>query len=523
MSAQLLAASYSRSSKDRHDASIDAQQRKFADLARADGNSIVAEFADSVESADDWDRPGFRDLLLALASRARTWSTLYIYDTARIAREDEFLRATFNHTCKIHGVTVRYAMLPEVGNPLVDMMVSRIAPVFDAIHSVTSREKGRAGMRENVRQGWRAGGRAPWGYKLEHVNTGAVREGIPVTKSRLVPADEAPAVAAYLKGRAADYSRSGLARKLDIRLSHSSLIGVEWNAITYAGATVWNVHNETVSKGYATGTKRRPRDQWLVQAGTHEALITQAEAETILRRLETSAHAHQRGRRRTNAVHLLTGLLRTFEGTSWYGDKGGRYYRLHSKGPGSSRSVPADAVDRTVLAKVNLDLRSPAFAENALQGTRRILGPSHGTEIAELHGKHKDLGRRISRFMDMAVELDSRAPVLRKIEEIERERAQIAGRIAALEERDRAAVAAAAITADDVLRLLGTMAEDLHSYDREGLKNYLGAMLDRVELDPQTLDCQIHYRISLPMRNKLASPREADVIPLVNSTTTKVA
>ncbi len=377
-----LAATYSRSSKDRSDVSPAAQQRKFAELAKADSNEIVAEFADSVESADDWERQGFRDLLRAISSKGRRWSALYVYDTARIAREDEFLRATFNHNCKVHGVTVRYAMLPEVGNPLVDMMVTRLAPVFDAIHSVTSREKGRAGMKENVRQGWRAGGRAPWGYQLEHIATGAVREGIPITKSRLIVNDDAPLVASYLKGRAARFSRTGLRNKLGIKLSHSTLIGVEWNALTYAGFTIWNVHNETTASGYRGGTKRRPRDQWTMQEGTHAALITKAEAEAILHQLQTSAHAGRRGRR-SSATHLLTGLLRTADGAAWYGDKGGRYYRIHRKGEGASRSVQAIAVDRAVLARINLDLRSPAFAENALQGTRKILGSNYGSQIAE--------------------------------------------------------------------------------------------------------------------------------------------
>ena len=37
----------------------------------------------------------------------------------------------------------------------------------------------------------------------------------------------------------------------------SGAIGLEWNALTYAGHTVWNVHNETRGSGYKGGTKRR--------------------------------------------------------------------------------------------------------------------------------------------------------------------------------------------------------------------------------------------------------------------------
>jgi len=53
-----------------------------------------------------------------------------------------------------------------------------------------------------------------------------------------------------------------------------SLIGVEWNALTYAGHTVWNRHAPN-----GGGTKMRPRSSWQMTRDTHEALISDAEAE----------------------------------------------------------------------------------------------------------------------------------------------------------------------------------------------------------------------------------------------------
>jgi len=46
-------------------------------------------------------------------------------------------------------------------------------------------------MAENVRQGFRAGGRAPFGYKLDHIKTGAIRDGKAITKSKLILSDDA--------------------------------------------------------------------------------------------------------------------------------------------------------------------------------------------------------------------------------------------------------------------------------------------------------------------------------------------
>ena len=45
---------------------------------------------------------------------------------------------------------------------------------------------GLRGMRENIKQGYRAGGKAPVGYKPEKEVAGT-REGVPVTKRKLIP------------------------------------------------------------------------------------------------------------------------------------------------------------------------------------------------------------------------------------------------------------------------------------------------------------------------------------------------
>jgi site-specific DNA recombinase len=90
---------------------------------------------------------------------------------------------------------------------------------MDEAHSMLSREKGLAGMAENVRRGHRAGGRAPIGYRLERQATGAMRDGAAVTKSKLAPSDHAPAIAAYLKARAAGEARAGA---LELQASSSS-------------------------------------------------------------------------------------------------------------------------------------------------------------------------------------------------------------------------------------------------------------------------------------------------------------
>ena len=279
------AALYLRSSKDRNDVSPDAQRRALVELAHSRGETVAAEFVDSVESGKDKDRPGFQALIRAIHNPQRGWDTILMYDTARLSRRRE-ISIIFEETdCRRNGVRVVYRSLPEMP-ALSELLLKSMMQAMDEYHSISSRERGLAGMAENVRKGFRAGGKAPLGYQLKRVDTGAAREGAAVTKTVLEPDPVfAKPVATYLQARAAGIAAIQAQELAGLKKPKTSLIGVEWNALTYAGHTVWNVHSEQTEDGYAGGTKRRPRSEWLIKRDTHQALITEEDAETLLSRL----------------------------------------------------------------------------------------------------------------------------------------------------------------------------------------------------------------------------------------------
>ena len=71
----------------------------------------------------------------------------------------------------------------------------------------------------------------------------------------------------------------------------------------------------TLGGGYIGGSKRRPRSEWQIQRGTHEALITAEEAEAVVSRLEKRTTTRMRG-----DEYQLTGLLQSPAGKRWHGD-----------------------------------------------------------------------------------------------------------------------------------------------------------------------------------------------------------
>ena len=99
--------------------------------------------------------------------------------------------------------------------------------------------------------------------------------------------DAAPAARAFLQARARGVPRAVARQDLEAEISPSTLVDVEWNALVYAGHTIWNRHYPKAQRG--TGQKkRRPRGEWEIQRDTHEALISEAQAEAILAQLTTS-------------------------------------------------------------------------------------------------------------------------------------------------------------------------------------------------------------------------------------------
>jgi site-specific DNA recombinase len=500
---------YLRSSRDRHDLSIDVQRRALHALAIARGLVVADEFADAVESGKDEDRPAFQRLLAALKAPTRAWQAVLVLDTSRVARR-RLIAMMFESDCAKRGVQVVYKSLPEA-DPATDMVLRSVLQAFDEYHSLVSRAKGLAGMAENVRQGWRAGGRAPRGYTLHYHATGAVRDGAPVLKSRLVVDDAAaPQVRAYLELRAAGMPRGQAVLRSGAPWPASSTHSMDWQALTYAGHTVWNMHADRSAAG-APADKRRPRAQWQLQRATHPALITDAQAEAILAQLE---RAHQ-GRRLRASPLLLTGLLVAPDGAAWHSDGCG-HYRL-----GKGKKVAAHRVEHAVLEHLAAELASDQVAEQ-LCATMQALAsggqPADGRTAAGIERRLVTITAQIGKTVDLAAQLADPAPVLRRVQDLEHQRAQLADQLASLRLRQQAAAGAHTITVDQVHALLRRLFAEIsataneQSARRDEARQALCAVLERIELDPQDPVLRLHYAVETG--DMVASPRPPNQTPV---------
>lgn len=501
----MRAACYLRSSKDRTDVSIAAQRRELEALAAERGLKLVAEYTDAVESAKDEDRPGFQKLLTDLRSSTRGWTALLLVDTSRLSRR-RFSAQVFKHEAAKRGVQIIYSKVPDA-DPITNVLIQSVLEAFDEIHSLMSKEKGLAGMRENVARGYRAGGRAPMGYRLEHNATGVMREGRPVMKSRLVPGENADQMRRYLQERARGVARARAREHAELDVADTTLIGIEYNALTYAGHTCWNVHNEHGPGGYKGGTKRRPRSEWVIQRNTHEGLISDGEAEAVLVAIETSTHG---ATRRRQSDSLLTGLLKSPDGTPWHAGGNGRY---RMRKPGCNSTIDADEIEGAVIEQVRSDLQSDAFIAALTAAARRQHTKGARDPARELRKELIAISDRIQATLALAPRLEDPAPALREVDRLERERRRISAEVDRLARERAAATALANITEAAVREVIVELRSDLAGDDRARMKDRLSELCEKIELEPETLRCQIHYRIAAKGWHKVASPQRHDAMP----------
>lgn len=487
-----FAALYARSSKDRADVSVDSQIRELRIRARQDRYVTVAEFLDKALSGKDDDRPGFQEMLRSSQSKNREWTRLYVYDTARFSRS-VLDSAVYERLLADHGVEIVYLQIPDGADQATRELITQVFRGINRWHSVKSKTDALRGMKENVRRGFRAGGSAPYGYQLMAEDTGAVREGRPVTKSKLtLDTQTARVVGEYFSRRskgegrkaiAADFNRRGIRSPRGGLWAATTLRAFEDNIHTYTGSTVWGRNGERQSGGYA-GPRWRAPQEWTVTANTHEAIISQELAEAVL-----AQRAKRREVASRNSDYLLTGTLFCSScGSGYVGAKGyyqcsgrGRFGKAHcTNGQVSQRSVEA-AIQRVIRDEI---IR-PEFADEYVAAARRALRTtqSQASDLEQLRARHQRVEQAISRWV-LSFEVGDGAPATaaQRIRELEAEKQALAERIAEIEKASQVIPLDGAISNEFLRELLGRFDEIMGLGDIHDRRTLLSHVVNRIEL-----------------------------------------
>ena len=333
---------YVRSSKDLHDVSCKAQEEQLTKVVKEKGEQVYRIFCDKRLSSTRDVRPDFDEMISLAMTKQSPFSKIYCLETSRFGRDQHETQAILFNLRRKRNIEVIFTTMPQTGT-YIDPAFETIMTAFDYMHSQGSKVKGVAGMKQNILGGYRAGGRAPYGYKDEKIELGKDANGKTITKTKLVPDPEtAPYAREYFERRAKreprksildDFYRRGVLSPAGRRKwSVSTAKSMEDNIDKYLGHNVFNRHNERVkvrgkSDGYLGGVKWRPREAWVIKEDAFEPLITEDIANIIRemkkRRIREAPNTNKK-------VYALSGAMKCSEcGTNYAGDRG--IYRCNSR------------------------------------------------------------------------------------------------------------------------------------------------------------------------------------------------
>ncbi|MDR3410629.1 MAG: hypothetical protein P4L87_06750 [Formivibrio sp.] len=162
--------------------------------------------------------------------------------------------------------------------------------------------------------------------------------------------------------------------------------------------------------------------------------------------------------RRTRADYLLSGILKSPNGTSWHSDGEG-FYRA-----GKGKRVKATTIEAAVLGQRAENLQAEDFvaaftAEAKAQTESRM----RDTELPRLRKELASIDRQISRVTELPAQTATPAPLLRQIETYEQRRQALVEDVAQRAELEKEAQAIRNLTEKQVTRIMKGLAEDMAS------------------------------------------------------------
>ena len=490
-----LAALYARSSKDRNDVSVDSQLIDLRKRAKEDEYLVVQEYADKAFSGKDDDRPGFQNMIRDAQLDNRKWDRLYMLDTARFSRSI-YDAVVYERLLQTNGIRITYLQIPDDTESGVSELITQVMRGINRFHSVKSKSGALRGMRENIRRGFRAGGVAPYGYELKYEDTGAVREGKPVMKSRLfINPETSRVVAEYFERRARGEGRKTIAMDFNGRgiqaprggmWSSSSLRSFEDNVMVYLGHTAWGRDGERIDGKFINGRWKEQRE-WEIHEDTHEKLITQDVADAVMR---------QRKKRSSGALkpsnYLLTGTLTCGScGSLYTGNRG--YYRCaggdkYGRGYCGNGQISQEILEREIQRAVKDFVLVPEFTKEYIKAARRHLRakPEAKENISSLEKQIAKIERTIQRWMGVfESEGIGWERAVERIQELEAEKEEVEVKLASLRSSSQVVPLTADISEQFLEELLARFEETMSLGDMVDRKALIGEVVEKIEIGPK--------------------------------------
>jgi site-specific DNA recombinase len=323
------------STKDKQDPTLSfPSQRKECELKASElAIELACDFTDQETGRRD-DRRAWSELIAEARDRdTRRFDAVVIYHTSRLSRE-LFHALAYERELSRLGVQVYYAIAAGDQTSPEGRLMRHMFQALDQFEVEKLSREVRRGLAENARQGYRNGGRAPYGYELKrlpHPDPRRAKAGD--HKSVLKPnPDEAPVIREIFEIYHAGSGSKGIADHLNRPGGPPSPKHVDskrntagkWSKTTirailenpvYTGRLCWNRLDFRQIKIGDGPLVRRPEEEWIESEQRHDAIIPdelfQAVQEQLTKRPQTEGSRRRSCQKRTYAlrgiVHCATG------------------------------------------------------------------------------------------------------------------------------------------------------------------------------------------------------------------------
>lgn len=364
-----------------NDLSIPDQLRQMREWCTEKEMLVAKEYVEPGASATDDRRPVFQDLIADATLSPAPYEAIVVHSLSRFFRDSvEF--GVYERKLLKHGVKVLSITQPTSDDPSGEL-VRRIYSVFDEFQSRENAKHTSRAMRENARQGFFNGSRAPFGYRAESTETLGNRG----RRKKRLAIDEGEAAVVrrifelYLYGHEGrTFGIKEIAKHLNA--SGSLLRGRPWriqavhqvlSSRNYVGEHYFNVRD-------SRSGNRRPASDWVKVS--IPAIVSHELYERVRRQREARAPATV-APRLVSSPTLLTGLLKCGHcgaGMTLMSGKSGsyKYYRCTnraSKGETTctSRNIRMETLDELVLAQLADRTFTPERLQQMIAEGRRML------------------------------------------------------------------------------------------------------------------------------------------------------
>ena len=328
----LRAVAYLRYSSDnQRSESIDAQLKAVKEYCKRKGYILVGTYTDEAKSATTDRRPDFQRMIAD--------SSIGIFDVVVVHKRDRFARdrydsAFYKRLLKKNKVVLE-SVLEQFDNSPESIILESVLDGMAEYYSANLSREARKGMLENAEKGIHAGGRPPYGYKLN-----------PITKKLEINDKTYKAVQMYFEGVANGLSVAQIADMLNEqgyrtqtgrKFTKNSFGGWAINQ-KYKGVYTWDVSSPKDEDGKRNTHKKKPVDQQTIIPGAVPAIVS----EDLWEKVNTVMADRKKkpGAFKSKITYLLTGKVRcgkcgaNYAGNSYVNHKGGNhltYYRCAAK------------------------------------------------------------------------------------------------------------------------------------------------------------------------------------------------